>query len=507
MAIQITAPLSTYVDRTKTIAVTWSNTDSIYNGHQTSYEIQYRLPSSSSWSTLGTVTSSTASATLNGIFDAVGEDAEEYYYRIVVKYTNFDAKSTSLGGMTSGTDYSDVYSIAFHGSQIGTMKIYDGSNTNSYPIYDTVQGSKAKINANITSAKRGAAPIVDTNSPFASKSRVIVNSETKNIAASSPTVNFYSRRGNASGYFTVYKYQYTTNYAYDRRYANYAYDRSYANYARDRSYANYAYDRGYNYISGSRDYSYNYIKRYFTRWHNGGTYSQAGYTPTGSDHATDPGCGWYAYFGDEYYISGYYYTYYRYSSQRSDRYRTSYRVYYSQQYYYYYYAYRYQYAYYYRYGLTGGRTGYSAGYNYRTYNGWYAYTNHYYYYYSYASYYYYYTTYYYTSRRTTYDSYMYRIGSYRYYVGYAEYGTTSGSYDTYSYTYYNYIRSYTYYNYIRSYTYYNYIRSYTYYNYIRSYTYYSYIRSYTYYNYIRSYTYYKYIHSYTDNSYNYNYYR
>ena len=239
------------------------------------------------------------------------------------------------------------------------MKIYDGSNTNSYPIYDTVQGSKAKINANITSAKRGAAPIVDTNSPFASKSRVIVNSETKNIAASSPTVNFYSRRGNASGYFTVYKYQYTTNYAYDRRYANYAYDRSYANYARDRSYANYAYDRsyanyardrsyanyaydrsyanyaydrryanyaydrsyanyaydrGYNYISGSRDYSYNYIKRYFTRWHNGGTYSQAGYTPTGSDHATDPGCGWYAYFGDEYYISGYYYTYYRYSS-------------------------------------------------------------------------------------------------------------------------------------------------------------------------------------------------
>ena len=55
------------------------------------------------------------SATLNGLFDAVGEDAEEYYYRLCIKYNNFNARSTSLGGDASGTDYSDIYSIAFHG--------------------------------------------------------------------------------------------------------------------------------------------------------------------------------------------------------------------------------------------------------------------------------------------------------------------------------------------------------------------------------------------------------
>jgi hypothetical protein len=50
---------------------------------------------------------------LNGIFNKVGEDAEEYYYRLCVKYNNFYV--SSLGGNASGTDYSDVWSIAFHG--------------------------------------------------------------------------------------------------------------------------------------------------------------------------------------------------------------------------------------------------------------------------------------------------------------------------------------------------------------------------------------------------------
>ena len=79
MAIQIQTPQSGYVDRTKTITVTWTNTDSIYNGHQSSYEIQYKLPSSTSWSTLGVVTSSNQEATLNGIFENLEYTMEDIH--------------------------------------------------------------------------------------------------------------------------------------------------------------------------------------------------------------------------------------------------------------------------------------------------------------------------------------------------------------------------------------------------------------------------------------------
>jgi hypothetical protein len=33
MAIQITSPKSAYVDRTSTITISWTNSDSNYNGH------------------------------------------------------------------------------------------------------------------------------------------------------------------------------------------------------------------------------------------------------------------------------------------------------------------------------------------------------------------------------------------------------------------------------------------------------------------------------------------
>ena len=531
MAIQITAPLSTYVDRTKPITVTWSNTDSIYNGHQTSYEIQYRLPSSSSWSTLGTVTSSTSSATLNGIFDKVEEDAEEYYYRIVVKYSNFDAKSTSLGGMASGTDYSDIYSIAFHGSQIGTMKIFDGTDINNYPIYDTVTGTKSKLNVNVNDSQSGAIPLVSSTSLFAGRDKVNVNTNNVRNIAASPASSFTNKRGNSEGYFTVYRYQYYVNYAYthytnysrdrsyanysrdrsyanyardrsyanyardrsyanyarDRSYANYARDRSYANYARDRSYANYARDRSYSYISSYSYTNYRYITEYFRRWHNGGTYNQKGYTIIGSDHATDPGCGWYAYFSDFYYISSrtYYISYY-----------TRYYYYYISSYSYYisYYTkyYNYRAAYYVRYGTLGLRYYYVRAYYFYSTRAIYARRT------NYSSRYYGKPIY---TFRNNYSSYMVRDGSYRYYVGYAAYATGSTKNTHYSYQYYTYVRSYTYYTYISSYTYYTYIRSYTYYTYISSYTYYTYINSYTYYTYISSYTYYNYISSYTYYSY------
>ena len=271
MAIQITAPKSGYVDRTATITLSWTNTDSIYNGHQTSYEIQYKTPSASSWSTLGTVTSSSMSATLNGLFTAVEEDAEEYYYRLCVKYANFDAKNTSLGGMASGTDYSDVYSIAFHGKQVGTIKLYDGSMTQTAPLYDTVSGSKSTLNAQVTSSIKGSAPLVPASSPVAGKSRVIVaNGNTRNIAGSNVTSSFSAKRGDPNGYFKVYKYKYSANYAY------YAYNRSYYTYYSTNyytyyttNYSTYYSTNYYTYYTTnySTYYSTNYSTRYSTNYY------------------------------------------------------------------------------------------------------------------------------------------------------------------------------------------------------------------------------------------------
>lgn len=114
MAIKITSPKSGQIDRTQSsIPVTWTNDDSNYSGHQSSYEIQYKYSTDSSWSTLGKVTSTTQQGDLKGIFTALGVDAKEIYYRICVRYDLFT--STSLGATAGGVDYSDVYSIIFRG--------------------------------------------------------------------------------------------------------------------------------------------------------------------------------------------------------------------------------------------------------------------------------------------------------------------------------------------------------------------------------------------------------
>ena len=114
MAINITSPQTGQIDRTQSsIPVTWTNSDSIYNGHQSSYEIQYKYVADASWSTLGKVTSSAQQGDLKGIFTALGTDAKEIYYRICVRYDLFT--SSSLGAKAGGVDYSAVYSIIFRG--------------------------------------------------------------------------------------------------------------------------------------------------------------------------------------------------------------------------------------------------------------------------------------------------------------------------------------------------------------------------------------------------------
>ena len=111
MAVTITAPQSGYFDRTGAITVSWTN--SITSPPQTAYEIMYKLKTASSWSTLGRVTSTATSANLKPIYDAVSQDAVEFYYKVVVYH---DLATLSSGNKEGGVEHSAVYSIMFHGS-------------------------------------------------------------------------------------------------------------------------------------------------------------------------------------------------------------------------------------------------------------------------------------------------------------------------------------------------------------------------------------------------------
>ena len=224
MAINITSPQTGQIDRTQSsIPVTWTNSDSIYNGHQSSYEIQYKYVADASWSTLGKVTSSAQQGDLKGIFTALGTDAKEIYYRICVRYDLFT--SSSLGAKAGGVDYSAVYSIIFRGgNQIGTLKIYDGSAIKEHPVYESVSG-QPKLNVRVSGSKTGQVPLVQDGPSYAANIKVALTASAIPVAASAPRSNVSNQYAN--GYFYGYKYKYSTNYGYyhyiSSYYRNYAY--------------------------------------------------------------------------------------------------------------------------------------------------------------------------------------------------------------------------------------------------------------------------------------------
>lgn len=217
MAITITAPQSGYFDRTGAITVSWTN--SITSPPQTAYEIMYKLKTASSWSTLGRVTSTATSANLKPIYDAVSQDAQEFYYKVVVYH---DLATLSSGNKEGGVEHSAVYSLMFHGSQIGTLKIQESSSvTREYPLFN---GSTAaqKLNVRTTASATGTAPLVASGHPLAGRGKVITASGyTAFIGGSSPT--FAASGQTRYGYFYGYKYVYTPVY-YNYNYANYRTD-------------------------------------------------------------------------------------------------------------------------------------------------------------------------------------------------------------------------------------------------------------------------------------------
>lgn len=451
MSITITSP-PTYVDRTQDIIVSWTNSDSTRNSAQSSFELQYKLKSDSSWSPGGTGTTAKSVNLKTALFDYAGVDATEYYYRILVRYNSY----TVSVGTESGYEYSPVYNIMFHGASTGTMKIYDGSTTHNYPIYDTV--------SNMPSLKtsEGAIPLVESSSPLAENAKVNTADGVKFIAKTTPALSSPGIRGSGTFYGTTTRY-YSTNYGYKY----YQYISGYRH--------NYGY---YRYISGYTDtYStYTYISGYTHRY---GYYHSSTTTNYRSDkyyHSSTTTN--YAYasssYQDGYYQSGSYvwipnyddryYTYYSYvKSYQALAYYTFYTYSYT-------YSYKYAYRYYY-YQARGSRS-------YRNIVGSLKYR--YYYYNARGTYSYKYTFVY--SYRVT----RYRVRNYAYYYYYrrTEYGEkgaswwynnqyeqqgyknaqATGDYKAwivhyarrYAYRYYSYISSYT-----NNYTRYTYISSYT----------------------------------------------
>ena len=393
MAVTITAPQSGYFDRTGAITVSWTN--SITSPPQTAYEIMYKLKTASSWSTLGRVTSTATSANLKPIYDAVSQDAVEFYYKVVVYH---DLATLSSGNKEGGIEHSAVYSIMFHGSQIATLKVQEtASLTQIYPLFNGSTTPTAKLNVRTTSSATGTAPLVASGHPLAGRGKVITASGyTAFIGGSSPT--FAASGQNRYGYFYGYRYQYSFSY-YNYNYANYRTDSYnvlqyyYTVYNQDVTsthetgeiYRWDAYNRSYSYNSnlpgiGTQYITYGGILREYYAWHGYGTidtmyhmapsvryvYYVRSYTPVYGYYLH----GYYPiqYSVGRYYVSYYnYYTSYNNSGTRYGYSITAYR--YIGRLYYWVYSNYFRYYYYYYYTrLVGGYKPLIGAYRYYAYN-------------------------------------------------------------------------------------------------------------------------------------------
>lgn len=257
---------------------------------QEAYELQYKFKKSDVWSTCGKVYSATARQTsLMAIYNLVGVDFYEVYYRIVIYYNG-----NNTLGYIQGKEVSDAYSLVFRHGIANTLKLYDGAGTLSYPLYDEIAIDTSKTNGEVLAQKVALddegtnilqLPLVSTYSIAKSKLKVCVDSETndiKSVAESAfdfPATNIYGqtymnqqirtynqvysydyqdvyKSYNAYGYNPLYNYQaYYDNLAIYSNYANYSYNIVYAYQLRYNSGPSYDYKTIYAYGTNI-DYTY-----------------------------------------------------------------------------------------------------------------------------------------------------------------------------------------------------------------------------------------------------------
>ena len=97
------------------------------------YEIQYRFKDHTPWSTCGKVESTDTSVSMQCIYDLVGVDFYEIYYRVIIYYDGYN-----IIGPVQGKDISNTYSVMFMHGIAGTLNVYDGAGTLKYNFYDQI---------------------------------------------------------------------------------------------------------------------------------------------------------------------------------------------------------------------------------------------------------------------------------------------------------------------------------------------------------------------------------
>lgn len=245
---------------------------------QSGYEIYYKLSDSSSWLSTGKITSTDTTYNLGNIYSLLGVDFTEITYKVKIYYN-----TTNNEGALTGTEESDIYTIVFRQPASGYLKVYDGEETQSYPLFNSISNNSLnKLNIKKTGGTF-VAPLLDTTSPVASELKIKVGEDNKAIANSyatglaytandtpgefdqASTMNTYSYTYKGSYYLSSYYYYY-----YSQRYdyndwnsiSGYTYyNKSYYYY--EKLYSYYYYGQGYTYTyKNYTGYKYNGSKKY-----------------------------------------------------------------------------------------------------------------------------------------------------------------------------------------------------------------------------------------------------
>lgn len=285
--VTITSPKSVYVDNTKadTYTLIWKNT---YSG-QYSFEVLYKLKTSSSWLTTGKIISENTSYDLRNIHDLLGIDIDEIQYRLVVYY-----KTTEGIEIKDFSDAALIYSLIFNTGFTESLKVYDGTSTIKHPIFSTVENTALETLKIKTDEGIKKLPLVESNSPISSAVKIKTNKGIKHLASNNPKFSYDTSV--LTTYGTVTAYYTTPNYRqdvyYTARYSSY-------NNLDSPAYNNYAasYYTKYTTVPASY-YTTRYDGVYYTTRYNGRYY-----TTYGNNHYYTTYANNYRYYN---YISSYY---------------------------------------------------------------------------------------------------------------------------------------------------------------------------------------------------------
>lgn len=240
MAAELIFPQNKIVDVDgSTINIEWTATQP-----QSSFEVQYKLHSSSTWSTCGVINEpNTRKYSVMNIYNLVGADFYEVYYRLIINYSG-----TNGIGAIEGKEVSPTYSLIFRHGINNTLKLYDGVGTIEYPISSSIsinntnksEVNDLKVSKNTTTAGIVHTPVVSDGHPMASNLNISINPST---GTKMHPINNYANFTTPAEYGSSY-FKQTWNYN-SKNYSAYNSTTAYA------SYTGYALSTAYYYEAAS----------------------------------------------------------------------------------------------------------------------------------------------------------------------------------------------------------------------------------------------------------------